>query len=185
MKGPAPTSRNGHGLYELDASVVGVFRDPHDVNRAVRQLTAKSVPADSIRVFLVDEAGERRREVEVESEAGALKGALIGAAAGAGLGVVIVILVPILMGGVSLGALDVSSLLGALQAIAILAAGGVPLGAILGMGHWQGRKRIERTGLSPHRIHVAVESNELASLARGILEQSGAERVEASPGRSL
>lgn len=181
MQGPAPMSGNGRGLYQVDASVTGVFRDPGDVNRAVRRLTAKSVPADSIRVFIVDEAGQRRREVDVEDEAGALKGALIGAAAGAGIGLVIVLLVPMLMGGVNIGWLDASSLLGALRAIAILAVAGVPLGAILGMGHWQGRKRIAETGLSPHRIHVAVESDEFATLAREILEDSGAERVDAPP----
>lgn len=178
MQGPASTNGDGRGLYQVDASVTGIFRDPDDVNRAVRRLTAKSVPADSIRVFLVDESGEPRQEIRVEDEAGALKGALIGAAAGAGIGLVIVILVPILMGGESIAGLEVASLLGALRAMAILAVAGVPLGAILGMGHWQGRKRIADTGLSPHRIHVAVESEELATLAREILADSGAEHVE-------
>ena len=180
---PDPASGNGRRLYEVDASVTAVFSDPADVNRAVRRLTEKSVPADSIRVFLVDESGVRRREVDVEDEAGALKGALIGAAVGAGIGLLIVVLVPVLMGGVSLGALDVASVLGALRAMAILAVAGVPLGAIVGMGHWRGRKRIAETGLSPHRIHVAVESDELATLARGILLESGAERVERARSR--
>lgn len=180
----APATGDGRDFYDVDAGVMGVFRDPEDVNRAVRGLTAKSVPVDSIRVFVVDEQGRRRREIAVEDEAGALRGALIGAGLGAIAGVLIVILVPLFSGAASLGALGASTFLGALRAIALCAAAGLPLGAIIGMGRWQGRKKIEETGLIPHRIHVAVESEELASLARAVLEDAGAERVDRQAARS-
>ena len=184
MYRPAPTNGDGRGFFDVDASVTGVFRNPDDVSRAVRRLTAKSVPVDVIRVFVVDETGTRRREIPVEDEAGALKGALVGAGLGALVGLVIVILVPILMGSASLGALGTATLMGSLRAIAICAVAGLPLGAILGMGRWQGSKRIAATGLTPHRIHVAVESEELASLARAVLEDAGAERVERHAGHA-
>jgi hypothetical protein len=184
MYAPPPANGDGRGIYDVDASVTGIFHDPEDVNRAVRRLTAKSVPVDVIRVFVVDETGTRRHEIAVEDEAGALKGALVGAGLGAAIGLLVVILVPLLTGSASVGALGVSTLMGALRAIAICAVAGLPLGAILGMGHWEGRKRIAASGLSPHRIHVAVESEELASLARSVLEDSGAERVDWHAGRT-
>ena len=177
MYDPAFPTGDGRGLYDVDASVTGVFRDPGRVSRAVRRLTAKSVPVDSIRVFLVDEQGRRTREIEVEDEAGALRGGLIGAGLGAILGLLIVILVPVL-GSASVGPIRVSAFLGALQAIALSAVAGIPLGVIIGMGRWRGRKKIEETGTTPHRIHVTIESEELASVARAVLEDAGAERVE-------
>ena len=181
---PSPAMGDGRGLMDVDASVMGVFRDPDHASRAVRRLTAKSVPVDSIRVFMVDEQGRRQRELAVEDEAGALKGALIGAGVGAVLGLLAVILVPILTGVATVGALSISTFLGALRAIALCAAAGVPLGAIIGMGHWQGRKKIEESGLTPHRIYVAVESDELAAIARAVLEDAGAERVDWHGARS-
>jgi hypothetical protein len=182
MYGPSLAMGDERGLQGVDASVLGVFGDPDDVDRAVRRLTAKSVPVDSIRVFVVDERGRRRREIAVEDEAGALRGALTGAGLGALVGVLTVILVPVLTGGASVGGFGVSSLFGALRAVALCAAAGVPLGAIIGMGRWQGRKKIAETGLGPHRIYVAVDSDQMASVARAVLEDEGAERVEGRAG---
>jgi hypothetical protein len=164
--------------YDVEASVTGTFRDARDVNHAVRKLTAQSIPTDVIRVFVVDEQGRRRREIMVEDEAGALKGALIGGAVGAVIGLGVVILVPLIYGPANLGFLSVSSLFGALRAIGICAVAGVPLGAILGMGRWEGRKRIAKVGVSGGRVQVVVESEELAELARETLEAAGAESVE-------
>jgi hypothetical protein len=178
MDGPTPATRHGRSLPKTDATVTGVFRDPDDATQAVRRLTSKSVPVDSIRVFVVDEQGRRRRELAVEDEAGALKGGAIGAGIGAAVGLLIVILVPVVTGVASPGTPGVSTLFGALQAIAWGAVAGIPLGIIIGMGRWQGRKKIEEAGLVPHRMHVIVESEALGSVARDVLERSGAERVD-------
>jgi hypothetical protein len=184
MRDPVPAVGDGGGLYDVDAGVTGVFRDPEDVKRAVRRLTAQSVPPDTIRVFLVDEQGRRSREIEVEDEAGALRGGLVGAGLGAILGLLIAILVPVFGGGAGVGGLGMSTLLGTLRVMALCAVAAIPLGVIIGMGRWPGRRRIEETGLRPHRIHITVESEALAPRAREVLEAAGAERVDRHAGRS-
>ncbi|HUP51396.1 MAG TPA: hypothetical protein VM198_02885 [Longimicrobiales bacterium] len=162
-----------------DAPVKGVFRDRESVSRAVRRLTAASVPVDSIRVFVVARDGGRRREISVEDEAGALRGALIGAGIGAAIGLALALLVTTgLFGSRSAGFFGISSISDALGVIAVCAIAGVPLGTILGMGRWDATKRISDAELTDGEVQVVVESAKLAKLARGVLEDAGADRVE-------
>jgi hypothetical protein len=144
----------------------------------VRSLLTKSVPADSIRVFVEDDAGRGRQEVAVEAEAGALEGALIAAGVGAVVGLLIVIFLMARYGSTGSDLLGVSSILGSLRAIATCAVVGVPIGAVLGMGRWKGKRRIAEASVSPARIEVVVESEELAPLAESVFEAAGAEGVE-------
>lgn len=163
--------------------VEGAFTDRKTLIRAVERLAEKSVPADSISVFVQGESGERRREVEVEDEPGALRGALFGAAAGAVMGLAISIAVAAgMLGSVDLGIFSARGLMGALRAMAAGAAAAVPLGALLGMGHWQGRKKIDAEELKGGRAVVVVESDELSHLAREILEGVGASDVRVTHG---
>lgn len=177
-----PSSGHNHGDGQRashgDAPVKGVFRDRDGVSRAVRGLTAESVPVDSIRVFVVPSDG-RRREIPVEDEAGALRGALMGASIGTAVGLVLALLVTTgLLGSGSAGLLGISSISDALGAIAVCAIAGVPLGTILGMGHWDAKKKISESDVTDGEVHVVVESAKLAALAVRVLERAGADRVE-------
>ena len=161
------------------ARVQGVFHDRRALVRAVERLAEKSVPADSIRVFVLDEEGNRDREVQVEDESGALRGAVIGAVSGGGLGLLIALAVALgLAGPVEVGFLSFRGLSGALSSILAMAAAAVPLGALLGLGHWQGRKKIAKEELRSGAALVVVDSAELSELARGVLDDAGAEEVE-------
>lgn len=160
-------------------TVEGVFDDRKAVVRAVERLSQKSVPADSIRVFVRDAGGERRREIEVEDESGALRGAVIGAILGGllGLGIAIAVATGV-YGPVEVGFLSFRGLSGAISAILATAGAAVPLGALLGLGYWQGRKRIDADELESGSAVVVVSSDELAELARRVLTDAGASKVE-------
>jgi hypothetical protein len=147
-----------------------------DASRAVRALSGKSVPADSIRVFLLDARGETMREVPVDDEAGALRGALIGGAIGAVLGV-IVVFVAMVLAVRGDGAFDGLSVVGAFAAIASVTAACVPLGALWGTGYWHGRAELTPRDRDAARVRVVVESTELAGLAEHVLREAGAEGV--------
>jgi hypothetical protein len=154
-------------------SVQALFNRRKELRKAVNALMAEGVPTNTIHVYLVDEAGNRTREVPVESGSGALKGAFIGAATGALVGLGIAILVPLgLFGPASLDQLGMDPLFGALSAVAIGAASGVPLGALIGMGHWQGAYRIPDADFSRYRASVVVDSDAKADIAREILGDS-------------
>lgn len=158
--------------------VRGVFRSHESVTDAVRRLSERSVPSDEIEVFVLDAAGNRKRKVQVEDESGALRGAILGGVGGAALGVVIVGLV--VTGVLAPNGIDpfgMRSVLGALRTILILAAGGVPLGAILALGHWEARTRIRPAEMNEGSVLVVVETEELAGVAREVLEEAGAEEV--------
>lgn len=158
--------------------VRGVFRDRAAVARAVRRLAQKSVPSDAIEVAVLDARGEPVRRVPVEDESGALRGAVIGGLAGAALGVVLVTLaLSGAFGPVPVDPLGWRSLSGALRAILMASVAAVPLGALLGMGHWRGRKKIELEEIETGSVAVVVESNELAPVARQVLRESGADQV--------
>jgi hypothetical protein len=158
-------------------SVKGVFHDRDRVKQAVRQLTENSIPADSIRVFILDATGRRRREVAVEQEAGALEGAVIGAVIGSVVAVIAVVLVSAgVFGPPSASPLGIASVMGALSAIALGIAVGVPLGSLFGMGHWQGWRKISEKDVTSGHVEVVVESEELAALARRVLDDAGADR---------
>lgn len=160
--------------------VEGRFEGREQLRHAVNGLMARGVPTNTIRVYLVDRHGTRRRELPVDSGSGALKGALIGAAGGAIVGLAISALLSIGVSAGSQGApLGVGSFLGGLRVAALLAAGGVPLGGLLGMGHWQGAYRLSSADLEEFRASVVVQTRSRADVAREVLAQSGAELVEA------
>lgn len=157
--------------------VTGVFHGRRSVVRAVERLSEKSVPADSIRVVVHGPAGERR-EVPVEDESGALRGAAMGAAFGGVAGLLIVVAATTgLLGPAGVDALSLQGIAGALRAVIGGAAASVPLGALLGMGYWQGRKRISGADFESGSATVVVESDELAELARKTLDAAGASDV--------
>lgn len=171
MSPDAPQSRPS-------TTVEGVFHDRETLTRAVERLSEKSVPADSIRVFVRDESGERRREIAVEDESGVLRGALIGAGVGALVGLLIAIGVATgMFGPVGTEIFSVDGVLGALRAMLAAAAAGVPLGGVLGLGYWQGRKKIARTDFEEGTAVVVVESDQLSELAKRTLEEVGASDV--------
>lgn len=158
--------------------VEAVFHHHETVARAVERLSEKSVPADSIRVFVSGPSGERRREIAVEDESGALKGALIGAGIGAFAGLLIAIAVGTGMyGPVGTGIFSLGGIVGALRAMLAVGAVGVPIGGLLGMGYWQGRKKIAKDDFEEGTAVVVVESDELCQLARETLDASGASEV--------
>lgn len=159
-------------------AVTGLFRQPNDVERAVQRLAENSVPPDEIDVYVVDASGQAGRRIGVRDEPGTLKGAIVGAIAGGIVGFIIVILTLLdAFGPVTADPFGASSLLGAMRTIGASAAAGVPIGAVLGMGHWQGKKKLETSGLRGDRMMVVVESDELADTARRVLRDSGAERI--------
>lgn len=164
-------------------TVEGVFGDRKSLVRAVERLSQKSVPADSIRVFLRDADGERRREIDVEDESGALRGAVIGAVLGGVLGLGVAIAVATgAYGPVEVGFLTFRGMSGAISAVLATAAAAVPLGALLGLGYWQGRKRIDADELESGSAVVVVASDELSELARRVLTEAGASSVEVKEG---
>jgi len=165
----------------MTAQVEGTFDDRRRLTRAVRRLAEKGVPADTIRVFIVDDQGTHRREVPVEDEAGTRTGALIGAAVGAAIGLVIAI--PFSVGVSGEGGTEVGGLramVGVLWLAAVLAVIGAPMGALLGIGRWQGRKLISRKELAGRNALLVVESMELANVAREVMAEAGATRVTGS-----
>lgn len=158
----------------------GVFRDRDALGRGVRQLFDKSVPSDSIRVFMVDEDGRRIRELDVADEAGAIHGAKVGAAVGAGIGVLMLVLLAI---GIATG-VDLDA--GATDVIAnswIILAGavsGVPLGALFGMGNWRGHKRIPDREFESGAAEVEVEGAGVSGVAADAMRAAGADSVTQS-----
>lgn len=154
-----------------------VFHGREALGRGVRRLFEKSVPADTIRVFMLDETGRRTREIDVADEAGAVHGAKIGAAVGAGIGVLMLVLLAV---GVLV---DATAEIGTRDVIAnswIVLAGavsGVPLGALLGMGNWQGHKRIPRREFRRGAAEVEVEGAGLGEVAADALRAAGAVSV--------
>ena len=160
-------------------TVKATFRDRDRVAEAVQRLGEKSVPADVISVRVVDADGRLVRTVPVKDESGALPGALWGAAAGATLGLVLVLLtVTGVLGPADVELFSMRSAFGALRTIAVLAAGGVPLGALVGMSFWHGAREIPVGELDSGRIEVVVESEEMEELATTVLKEEGADTVE-------
>lgn len=169
----ADIQRSGSG------NVVGEFRDRASLNRAVRELTGRSVPVDSIHIFVRSPDG-RRREIQVEEEAGVLRGALLGASVGALIGVVIVALVLAgAFGDPGVGPFGVRGIFGAVRTVLLTAAAAVPLGALLGMGRWRSHGKISDREFEQGGVEVVVTSGELEPRARDILERAGAVRLSA------
>ena len=158
--------------------VKGLFTDRAEAEDAVYRLGQESVPSDSISVFVAEPGGDTRRELAVDDEAGTLRGALWGLAGGAALGLLIVALLPTgLLGPMPAELFDAHTLMLGVGVVAILAVAGLPLGAVIGMGHWRSGKRISEREFRRGSVWVAVRSDELAAVARRVLRTSGAARM--------
>lgn len=154
--------------------VMGVFRSRTGVAEAVRRLAERSVPSNEIDIVVLDADGRPRRRVSVEDESGTTRGAIIGAA----IGVVVVLLLTFgAVGAVPAERIGAGTLFGALRAIAVLAAAGVPLGGLIGLGYWNGRTRIGAREAEEGAVAVIVETDELVDVARSALEESGADEI--------
>jgi hypothetical protein len=161
--------------------VSGVFHDRRRVTQAVERLMEKSVPAGDITVTVMDTEGEPRHDIPVEDEPGVLHGALVGAGAGAGLG----LMAAITAIGVYVGWSELWTVVGlswALRGALIGMVGGVPLGAVIWMGRWRKKDELDAADLNGGSVMVEVRSDELAELARRILEETGADRVTSTAG---
>lgn len=155
----------------------GVFHDREALGRGVRQLFQESVPADSIRVFMLDEGGRRIREIEVADEAGAIHGAKVGAAVGAGIGVLMLVLLAIsIVVGASVDA-GVGDVIANSWIIPAGALTGVPLGALFGMGNWQEHKRIPSEEFERGAAEVEVAGAGFGDDAAATLLEAGAASV--------
>lgn len=157
-------------------TIRGVFHDEERVRSAVERLLEHSVPADEIEVTVLDASGEPKRDMPVEDESGVLHGALMGGAIGGGLGMMAAVLAV----GFSAGWSELLTSIGlswALRGAVIGAVGGLPLGAILGMGRWRKDEELASEDLEAGSVVVEVHSGELADIARDVLEEVGADRV--------
>lgn len=158
-------------------AVTGVFQDRASLIRAVEALSEKSVPSDSIRVFVESSAGDRR-DIPVEDESGTLRGAVVGAGVGGLAGLLVALAAGTgLLGPVGVELVSFRGLAGVVPAVLGGAAAAVPLGALLGMSYWQGRKRLSGADFETGRAMVVVDSRELSELARQTLEEAGATEI--------
>jgi hypothetical protein len=179
-----PTRDRHHpAQHTADAAggVKGVFRDRDLVERAVRRLAENSVPANQIRVHVVDAARDVVREVPVEDEAGTLRGAGVGALVGAVVGVALVGLAFSGILGTRVDLFELATWRGAVRAVLLAAAAGVPLGALLSIGHWRGGDRIDIEDLDKGFVVVQVTSAARVDIARRVLEEAGAEQIADLP----
>lgn len=159
-------------------TVKGLYRTPGDVSRAVDSLVANSVPADDVDVYVVDELGRPTRRLSIRDEPGTTRGAIVGAVVGASLGVVVLALVFLgVLGASWIEAFGPNVAISALALIFVPAAAGVPIGAVIGMGHWQGRKKISVPEIDTGGVIVVVQTDELADVARRVLRDTGAANV--------
>lgn len=166
----------GDGAERGQSGCEAVFHERAALERGVRGLGRESVPADAIHVHVLDESGARIREVDVPKEAGTLRGALLGAAAGGLIGLVLVLLAAAgAFGELPLGSIGVPSVLAAAGAILTLAVSGLPLGAVLGLGHWTSRRRVSDEELAEGGVLVRVTNDELADTGRRVLREAGGE----------
>jgi hypothetical protein len=169
------TNGRAHDLH----LVRGFSTDAESVKRAVEGLAQASVPADTVKVFVVDQDGRRTRRVPVRDEPGALRGAIWGAILGGMVGLIVIVLAHLdVFGQVLLDPLGATSLLGAVRTIGAAAAMAAPFGALLGMGHWHGKAKLRNVDFNRNSVLVVVESDDLQDTARSVMEATGAQRVE-------
>lgn len=164
-------------------TIRGTFQNRTTMSNAVRGLSEKSVPADMIDVQVIDADGNMMRQVEVEDEAGTLRGAIIGGICGALIGIAVIVFE--LAGGLgpdSTGTPGNTALGGAVRLAISVTLGGIPLGAIIGLGYWNGRTKVSKREMREGSVVVSVESDELAETARGVFEDAGAVAVREASG---
>ena len=154
-------------------TVVGVFEDRRQAERAVGELRRAGFPDDRVG-FIARERGaagppEGGCDTNTRTEEGMTAGVLTGGAAGALAGAVAAGLIPgvgpVIAAGVFAGALGGAAIGGA--------AGGV-LGALTGMGIPEDEARMYECELSAGRALVTVRVDGRAADAVGILRRFGA-----------
>ena len=156
-------------------TIKGLYRRPGDVSRGVDSLVANSIPVDELDVYVVDELGKPTRRLAIRDEPGTTRGAIIGALVGACLGALMVALVFLgLLGESWIDSFGPNIYISTLALICVPAVAGVPIGAVIGMGHWQGRKRISVPEIQSGGVIVVVQTDELADVARRVLRDTGA-----------
>lgn len=159
-------------------SIKGYFRRSSDVSRAVDSLVANSIPVDELDVYVVDEAGKPIRKLNIRDEPGTRRGAIMGGIVGASLGALLAILAWIdLLGEAWISAFGPNVFLSGMALTCVSGAAGVPIGAVIGMGHWQGRKKISVPDLESGGVIIVVQTDEMADVARRILQDTGAVKV--------
>src|SRR5215211_5275790 len=150
-------------------TVVGLFRDTAQVERAIRDLKAAGFSDNQIGVLMQDRAEERRLATDTGTKAG--EGAAAGAVGGGVVGGVIGLLAgvgalaipgigPIIAGG---------ALASTLAGAGIGAAAGGLIGALVGMGIPEEDARYYETGLREGGLLVTVDAGANAADARRIL----------------
>jgi uncharacterized protein (TIGR02271 family) len=156
-------------------TVVGLFRNTAQAERAIRDLKAAGFSDSQIGVLMQDRAEERRLATDTGTKAG--EGAAAGAVGGGVLGGVVGLLAgvgalvipgigPIVAGG---------ALASTLAGAGIGAAAGGLIGALIGMGIPEEDARYYETGLREGGILVTVDAGAAAADARRILLDAGAE----------
>jgi hypothetical protein len=156
-------------------TIKGLYGRPDDVSRAVDSLVANSIPVDALDVFVVDELGKPIRKLNVRDEPGTRRGALLGALVGASLGAIVVALVLLgVLGEALIDAFGPNAFLSALALIFVSGAAGVPIGAVIGMGHWEGRKKVSVPEIENGGVIVVVQTDELGDVARRVFRDTGA-----------
>ena len=155
-------------------TVVGLFKDTAQAERAIRDLKAAGFSDSRIGVIMQDRAEERRLATDTGTKAG--EGAAAGAVGGgvfgglvgllAGVGALVIPGIgPIIAGG---------ALASTLAGAGIGAAAGGLIGALIGMGISEEDARYYETGLREGGILVTVDAGAAAADARRILLDAGA-----------
>ena len=156
-------------------TVVGLFRETAQAERAIRDLKAAGFTDNQIGVIMQDRAEERRLATDTGTKAG--EGAAAGAVGGGVVGGVLGLLAgvgalaipgigPIIAGG---------ALASTLAGAGIGAAAGGLIGALIGMGIPEEDARYYETGLREGGILVTVDAGAAGVDARRILLDAGAE----------
>lgn len=176
LRAPGGRAARGQLAGKAGRAIQGFFRRPEDASSAVNSLLENSVPADEITVYHVATSGSRRR-LRVREDAGALRGALAGAVVGALIGFLIAVLAWFgALGEAWTAVLGSGGALGVLAMMAVTGAAGVPLGVLIGMGYWQGRRSFPQAHPGGS-VTVSVETDDLAEVARRVLREAGAAEV--------
>ena len=173
------TLGDGFEPYSIDPSgkqtIKGLYRRPGDVSRAVDSLAANSIPVDELEVYVVDQLGKPTRKLAIRDEPGTRRGAVLGALVGASIGALVIALVFLgVLGESWTDAFGPNLLLSAVALICVSGAAGVPIGAVIGMGHWEGRKKVSVPEIEAGGVIVVVQTDELADVARRVLRDTGA-----------
>ncbi len=155
------------------STVVGVFYERHDADRAIDELVKAGFRDDQIGVVSRDPQGKTVIEKEGEVETHAAAGAATGAVAGAGIGGLVGL-------GVLAGVIPVigpAIAAGTLATILTNAAGGAAIaglgGALIGWGMPEEHAKYYDGELQAGRIVVTVHADDRCDTARTILESHG------------